>query len=251
MPRQSRTAVGQLRDGRLVLVVADGGQPGYSVGMTNFELAATLVRLGVQTGAALGSGASSTMAFDGALLNRPSAATGEAAIADALLVTYDGVYAPLPPAPVLSPNGDGVGESETLAYKLVRPSIVTAQLLGPDGRIYVSDSGQRQPGMPTFVFPGPELSPAALPEGAYRWLVTATDDLGRSSSDRTRLPPRPDAGTADGRPGARPRGTRRRHARRRLRRDAHRRNPRHGRDADRRGAPRRREHDDGARARRR
>ena len=46
MPRQSRTAVGQLRDGRLVLVVADGGQPGYSVGMTNFELAATLVRLG-------------------------------------------------------------------------------------------------------------------------------------------------------------------------------------------------------------
>jgi hypothetical protein len=59
---------------------------------------------------------------------------------------------------------------------------VTAQLLGPDGHIYVGDSGQREPGMPTFVFPGPELSPAALPEGSYRWLVTATDDLGRSSS---------------------------------------------------------------------
>ena len=35
--------------------------------------------------------------------------------------------------PVVSPNGDGVAERQTLAYKIVRPSTVTASLLGPDG----------------------------------------------------------------------------------------------------------------------
>ena len=45
-PRNPRTAVGQRADGRILLVVVDGRQPGYSVGMTNFELAQTLVRLG-------------------------------------------------------------------------------------------------------------------------------------------------------------------------------------------------------------
>ena len=48
--------------------------PGYSVGMTNFELAQTLVRLGAVTAMALDGGGSTTMAFDGSLLNRPSRA---------------------------------------------------------------------------------------------------------------------------------------------------------------------------------
>src|SRR5262245_12876535 len=42
--RTTRGAVGQLRDGRIVLAVVDGGRSGYSVGMTNFELAQALVR---------------------------------------------------------------------------------------------------------------------------------------------------------------------------------------------------------------
>ena len=53
------------RDGRIVLVAVDGRQPGYSVGLTNFELAQALVRLGAVTGMALDSGGSTTMAFDG------------------------------------------------------------------------------------------------------------------------------------------------------------------------------------------
>ena len=48
-PRHPRTAVGQLADGRILLVVVDGRRPGYSVGMTNFELAQALVRLGAVT----------------------------------------------------------------------------------------------------------------------------------------------------------------------------------------------------------
>jgi hypothetical protein len=182
LPRVARTAVGQLRDGRIVLLVADGGRPGYSVGMTNFELATTLARLGAVTGAALGSGSPTGMAFDGQLLNRPSGAGGEAALADALLLGYEGVYLAPPPEPVLSPNGDGVAESDTVAYKLVRSASVNAQLLGPDGRAYVTDVAQHAPGTATFAFPGAQASPAALPEGTYRWLVSATDDLGRHSS---------------------------------------------------------------------
>ena len=49
--RDARAGVGQLADGRIVLVAVDGGQPGYSVGMTTYELAQTMVRLGAVTAA--------------------------------------------------------------------------------------------------------------------------------------------------------------------------------------------------------
>ena len=64
-PRGPRTAVGQKADGSILFVATDGRQPGYSVGMTNFELAQTLVRLGAVRGMALDGGGSSTLAFEG------------------------------------------------------------------------------------------------------------------------------------------------------------------------------------------
>ena len=76
-PRNPRTGVGQLADGRILMVVTDGRRPGYSVGMTNFELAQTLVRLGAVTASAFDGGGSTTLAFDGTLLNRPSDPGGE------------------------------------------------------------------------------------------------------------------------------------------------------------------------------
>ncbi|HKB19587.1 MAG TPA: phosphodiester glycosidase family protein, partial [Gaiellaceae bacterium] len=82
--RDPRTGVGQLADGRLVFVAVDGRQRGYSIGVTNFELAQILVRLGAVTGTALDSGGSTTMAFNGKLLNRPSDPGGVRAVADAL-----------------------------------------------------------------------------------------------------------------------------------------------------------------------
>ena len=94
--RHPRTAVGQRADGRIVLVAVDGRQPGYSTGMTNFELAQTMVRLGAVTASALDSGGSTTMAFDGELLNRPSDPGGERPVADGLFVFYYGVHAAAP-----------------------------------------------------------------------------------------------------------------------------------------------------------
>ncbi|HLE98742.1 MAG TPA: phosphodiester glycosidase family protein, partial [Gaiellaceae bacterium] len=95
-PRGPRSAVGQRADGRILLVTTDGRQPGYSVGMTNYELALALTRLGAVRAMALDGGGSATMAFEGTVLNRPSDGR-ERSIGNALMLQYFGVYAP-PPA---------------------------------------------------------------------------------------------------------------------------------------------------------
>jgi hypothetical protein len=169
----ARAGVGQLADGRVVLVVADGGQPGYSSGLSNFELAQTMVRLGAVTAAALNSGPAVTEAFDGQLLDRPRVAGGRA-IKEALLIQYAGVYAPVPPVTALSRKDAAAGED--LAYRVVRPSTVTASVVGPDGAVHTLDAGQRDPNTYRFTFTGIDE------EGTWHWGVTAVDDLGRESS---------------------------------------------------------------------
>jgi flagellar hook assembly protein FlgD len=179
-PRSPRSAVGQLADGRILLVTVDGALGGYSVGMTNFELALAMRRLGAVTAMALGSGTVTTMAFDGELLNRP-AGRGEPDVSDALALLYTGVYAPPPSEAVFSPNGDGVADEEMLAYRLVRPSSVTASVIGGGTRL-VLDSGRKGPGLQTFTFSGKRADGSALAEGSYRLVVSATDDGGQGST---------------------------------------------------------------------
>jgi hypothetical protein len=184
-PRNPRTAVGQLADGRILMLVVDGRRPGYSVGMTNFELAQTLVRLGVVTGSAFDGGGSSTLAFDGKLLNRPSGPV-ERPTSTALQLMYYGVYSPTP-EPVISPNGDGFAERQReLSYKVVLPSTVTATLVGPGGVIAFSETVAREPGTYPVAFPpapaDPAAEPAAPAEGRWRLDVTGTDDQGRVST---------------------------------------------------------------------
>ena len=169
--RTARAGVGQTADGRIVFVVADGRQPGYSTGLTNFELALTMMRLGCVTASALDSGASATMAFDGKLLNRPSDRGREHAVADALALLYYGVYAPPLPNKVVSPAAP-----LTLTYKLVRPSTVTATVNGPGGVTIPVDSGQRAAGTYNATW-----NAAGQPQGAWTFRVTADDDQGRRS----------------------------------------------------------------------
>ncbi|HEX6491060.1 MAG TPA: phosphodiester glycosidase family protein [Gaiellaceae bacterium] len=180
--RQARTAIGQRSDGSIVLAAIDGGQAGYSVGMTNYELAQEMARLGCVTAAALEPGDSTTMAFDGQLLNRPSDPSGERAISDALLLFYYGVYVAPPSEPVLSPNGDGVGDKESLSYKLVAPATVTARLVGPDGVARLSQTVHQGPGTYSFTFTGLTAANQVDLEGRWNWQVSALDDEGRSSS---------------------------------------------------------------------
>jgi hypothetical protein len=174
--RDARSAVGQLPDGQILLVTAEGGGSAYSAGMTNYELAEAMVRLGATTAMGLGSGAGAGMAFDGSLLTRPSAGV-EQPVSDALLLAYAGVYVAPPSADVLSPNGDGVNDSETFTYKLVRPSQVTAVLTGPGGAQVALAQDSEQPGVHTLQWNGqPTL------EGNWKLVVTGTDDQNRTTS---------------------------------------------------------------------
>jgi hypothetical protein len=172
--RSPRAAVAQLADGRVLLVAVDGGRPGYSVGLTSFELAQALVRLGAVTAAAVAPGDAVTVAFDGRLLNRPSGGA-EQPVKEALLVRYLGVYAPPPSLPLVT--GEPARAQESLAYKLVRPSTVTAALVGPDGASRPVETGAAHP-PGTYTFPYSAFDR----EGSWQWHVVATDDLGRTST---------------------------------------------------------------------
>ncbi|HET8527680.1 MAG TPA: phosphodiester glycosidase family protein [Gaiellaceae bacterium] len=176
--RSARSAVGQLADGRILLVTVEGGTSAYSAGMTNYELAVALARLGARTAFGLGTGPSAAMAFDGTLLTRPSS-NAEQPLADALVLAYTGVYAAPPATAVVSPNGDGVDDTQTFTYKLVRPSQVTASLAGP-GRAaapIVLAQDAEQPGVHTLTW---DAKGAA--EGQWTFSVTGVDDLGRTTT---------------------------------------------------------------------
>jgi hypothetical protein len=86
------------------------------------------------------------------------------------------------PAATLSPNGDGINERETFTYKVVRPSTVAVNLVAPGGSTRVLASGTKQPGLYRVAWNGGDSSGARAAEGRYRFAVTASDDLGRSSS---------------------------------------------------------------------
>ena len=170
-PRNPRTAVGQLADGRILLVAVDGRSAG-SAGVRVTHLARQLIRLGAVQAMALDAGGSTTMAFDGGLLNQPSGGS-ERPLGDALMLLYYGAFAREARFPILSPNGDGVAEVQRLAYRVVRPSSVDVKLLGPDDSIVWGTDGPRDPGTYTV-----KLKRGLKTDGEYRWIISATDDQG-------------------------------------------------------------------------
>jgi hypothetical protein len=174
--RDARSAVGQLADGRILLVTVEGGGSAYSAGMTSFELAVALVHLGAVTAMGLGSGPAAGMAFDGTLLTRPSKKV-EQPIGDALLLSYGGVYAAPPSSDVVSPNGDGVDDTETFSYKLVAPAQVTATLTGPGGAQLTLAQDAEAPGVHTLAWNGQPST-----EGKWKFVVSGTETGGRTTT---------------------------------------------------------------------
>lgn len=82
---QPRTAVGVIDENHLVFVVVDGRQSGYSEGVTLSELADIMLDLGATTAYNLDGGGSSTMYFDGEVINSPSNG-GERGTSDILYI---------------------------------------------------------------------------------------------------------------------------------------------------------------------
>lgn len=175
LPRNPRTAVGQLGNGRVLMVAVDG-RSSSSAGVTNSQLARLMADLGARTAIALDSGGSTTMAFDGHVLNNPSDRGGERAVSDSLMVFYYGIYARRPALHIYSPNGDGVLDLQKLYAKVVRRSQVRLRLVRADGHVAWSSNETR--GRGTFV----KHLTRRLSDGKWRWVVSATDGKGRTST---------------------------------------------------------------------
>jgi hypothetical protein len=174
LPRNPRTAVGQLGNGRILFVAVDG-RKSWSAGVTNTQLARLMARLGAVTAMALDAGGSTTIAFDGRVLNHPSDGS-ERPVADALMVTYFGIYARPARLQLYSPNNDRVADVQRLYAKVVRTSRVTMKLVRvSDGFVRWRSTATRHPG--TFV----KEVRRSLRDGRWRWDVSATDSQGRSS----------------------------------------------------------------------
>jgi exopolysaccharide biosynthesis protein len=69
---QPRTAIGVQSDGKLLLVVVDGRQARYSLGLSMVGLARLMKRLGAVDALNLDGGGASTMVVNGDVVNRPS-----------------------------------------------------------------------------------------------------------------------------------------------------------------------------------
>ena len=83
---QPRTAIGVIDDNHLVFVVVDGRSPGYSKGVTMTGLADIMAGLGVTTAYNIDGGGSSTMVFDGSLVNDPLGKGQERGTSDILYI---------------------------------------------------------------------------------------------------------------------------------------------------------------------
>jgi exopolysaccharide biosynthesis protein len=83
---QPRTAIGVIDANHLVFVVVDGRSSGYSKGVTLPELADIMTGLGATTAYNLDGGGSSTMYFDGALVNNPLGKGQERGTSDILYI---------------------------------------------------------------------------------------------------------------------------------------------------------------------
>ncbi len=87
--RHPRTAVAKLKDGKFLMLTADGRSEA-SAGLDLYDLAGYLLELGAVEAMNLDGGGSTTMFLDGKVVNRPSDPTGERKVSDVLLVTPRG-----------------------------------------------------------------------------------------------------------------------------------------------------------------
>jgi hypothetical protein len=173
--RHPRTAVGQLADGGFLFVVADG-RSSRSAGLTTWAMARTMADLGAVAAINFDGGGSSTISFDGVVLNAPSDGSPRP-VANGLFVFYYGIYAPVLGGGVLSPNGDGVGESKVLSARVVRRAAVRVRLLRPDGTEAWAREGVVDPGRISRTVSSP-----TMPEGLWRWVAEARDEASGETS---------------------------------------------------------------------
>ena len=81
-----RTAIGQKKDGTVIFPVIDGRQPGYSTGATLRDVQDVLYEEGCYIAANLDGGSSTTLYYNGKVVNKPADLLGERMIPTAFIV---------------------------------------------------------------------------------------------------------------------------------------------------------------------
>lgn len=84
--RHPRTAVAKLKDGKFLMLTADG-RTDASAGLDLYDLAKYMLELGAVDAMNLDGGGSTTMFLDGKVVNRPSDKDGERKVGDVIVVT--------------------------------------------------------------------------------------------------------------------------------------------------------------------
>lgn len=81
-----RSAIGQKKDGTILFLVIDGRQPGYSIGATLADMQNILYEQGAYIAANLDGGSSTTLYYNGKVVNKPADLLGERMIPTAFVV---------------------------------------------------------------------------------------------------------------------------------------------------------------------
>lgn len=81
-----RSAIGQKKDGTILFLVIDGRQPGYSIGATLADMQNIMYEQGAYIAANLDGGSSTTLYYNGKVVNKPADLLGERMIPTAFIV---------------------------------------------------------------------------------------------------------------------------------------------------------------------
>lgn len=185
VPPDARTAVAQLRDGRILFYAADLG--GGSTGLTIAEVAKDLKRRGAVTAMSFDSGGSTSVAIDGRLLNQPSDGV-ERAVGNQLVYFVGDRSHAQPVARVTVGERTAGARVPTLSFTTVRAARVSLSFHDPRGRVFIDPDRDVQAGV------HPIRLPADAPLTAGRWQVDVTalgadTDVGASFTvDRATAP---------------------------------------------------------------
>lgn len=164
-PPDARTAIAQLRDGRVVFYAVDrgAGSPGFTVA----QVARDLRRRGAQTAMAFDSGGSTALSVDGRVLNQP--ADGVERPVGNMLVYYRGDGKVTKPIAAVSVGRRDEGDrAQPISYTLLKGARVQVAVFAPGGRVHTVIDGVEPAGTHRV-----EIPPAVLRPGRWEVVVTA------------------------------------------------------------------------------
>lgn len=81
-----RSAIGQRKDGTVLFLVVDGRQPGYSIGATLADMQNIMYKQGAYIAANLDGGSSTTLYYNGKVVNKPADLLGERMIPTSFII---------------------------------------------------------------------------------------------------------------------------------------------------------------------